>query len=54
MNANGEKYEGDWVDWKMDGKCKTLLYLGIYSYKNGEKYECKLKLGKRDGEGILT
>ena len=45
--ANGDKYEGDFVDDKKHGK-------GVYVYANGDKYEGDWLDGKKHGKGVIT
>ncbi|NQW28224.1 MAG: hypothetical protein HQ474_09960 [Flammeovirgaceae bacterium] len=45
--ANGDKYEGDWVDGKMNG-------LGTYTFANGDKYEGDRVDGRMNGSGTYT
>ena len=42
---DGERYEGDYVNGKREGK-------GIYYFKNGDKYEGDFKNGLKEGNGI--
>lgn len=41
---NGDKYEGDWKDGKMDGN-------GVYEYANGGKYVGEFKDDNKSGHG---
>lgn len=45
--ANGNKYEGDWVNGKLHGK-------GTYTWADGRKYEGNWVNGNAQGKGILT
>lgn len=54
--ADGEKYDGDWLDNKKSGKGNSLFYnykKGIYAYASGDRYEGEWQDGKRHGKGIL-
>ena len=41
-NANGESYEGSWVDNKREGQ-------GVYYYEDGTKYVGRYKCDKKNG-----
>jgi len=42
-----EKYEGEWLDGKMQGR-------GIYQYSDGSSYDGMWIAGKMDGKGTFT
>jgi hypothetical protein len=44
--ANGDRYEGDFVDGKQNGK-------GIYTWGSGDRYEGDVIIGKPNGYGTL-
>ena len=43
---NGDKYEGDWINGKADGK-------GIMYFNDGERYESDWKNDERKGKEIF-
>ena len=45
--ANGDKYEGQWVDSKMHG-------FGKYEFSNGDRYNGDFHDNKRDGTGTYV
>tara|TARA_B100001778_G_scaffold178964_1_gene147191 strand:+ start:7068 stop:7490 length:423 start_codon:yes stop_codon:yes gene_type:complete len=45
--ANGDKYEGQWVDSKMHG-------FGKYEFANGDRYNGDFHDNKRDGSGTYV
>ena len=45
--ANGERYEGDFVNGKRHGR-------GRMEYANGDVYEGEYNMGKRHGQGTMT
>ena len=45
--ANGDKYEGQWVDSKMHG-------YGKYEFENGDRYNGDFHDNKRDGSGVYV
>ena len=44
---NGERYEGNWNDDKMDGR-------GVYTWPNGCKFDGGFKAGQMDGDGFFV
>jgi len=44
---NGDKYEGEFTNWKLNGK-------GTYTYANGDKYVGEFVDGKFTGRGAFT
>ena len=53
--ANGDVYEGEWLDDKEEGKGMSFVkLLGTRTYANKEKYEGEWKEGKRNGKGKFT
>lgn len=50
--STGNKYEGDWINDKMVGQGKFIIWIiGIYYFANGGKYEGEWKNEKADGRG---
>ena len=45
-NSVQEKYEGEWIDGKMEGK-------GIYQYSDGSTYDGSWVDGKMQGKGVF-
>jgi hypothetical protein len=45
-NAVQEKFEGEWVDGKMQGR-------GIYHYSDGSVYDGNWMAGKMQGKGLF-
>ena len=45
--ANGDIYDGEWKEGRMDGK-------GTKKFRNGNEYEGGVKSGRAHGEGVLT
>lgn len=45
--ADGDKYDGEWIDGQMHG-------VGVYFYADGDKYEGNWKYNKRHGHGVVT
>ena len=50
--ANGDKYEGEWCNDKMDGIGNIINILGTYYYGTGDKYEGEWLNGYEHGNGI--
>lgn len=49
---NGDKYEGQWVDGKREGKGNgSLKNVGVLLYSNGNKYEGEWADDKMNGQG---
>jgi len=50
----GDRYEGEWVDNKRNGKGKLLnKTIGTFYFFNGEKYEGEWKDSQMHGKGFL-
>lgn len=45
--ATGDKYEGEWMAGKKNGR-------GLYIFANGDIYEGEFEEGNRQGEGSYT
>ena len=53
LRANGDKYEGDWKDGKMNGEGKVFGQVGVYNYGNGDKYNGNWVNDEKNGNGNL-